>query len=490
MKKMPNPMTELTEQELATLLLNVDIPTPYDDLIPKFSPWHHSMKLLVWGMILNSIKLEFWNLHYILPALGAILIPLALLPLRRENGWFRLSWWGSVGNLLHTGMMLFLWGTIWHNHLTDTTFGTLLQWSSWFFFFSIYFAPLLGLAQLSRKAGCPPPNKRLVGFMLLSMSSYFYMGLAATLPRFLPLLAFAVYFSLLIWLLRQAFREMDQVGYLIQSRPARLSALPLGVLLAGFLIGCTAVGMTAGQSYPMNWRPVNLQQEHRGQEDLMAELISKGMPEDILMDLTAEDVATLTDVKQIVVEQEPLVVIQDMWLIPPSQTLKEEPDLVLTTVIVSFHDDSRHLRLIHHFHWVKDVPLGSTASIHVPLSGTSSPTGQLLYRQGNRTVSAPYHNITVSSLHLLWSDTEERWSTAVFSIPKGYSDLRGYLMLESSIFSNSISFITNCHYFFRNTWRVYPAPDVTKALENIHSIANPTKGFYHIPKYHTGNLTP
>ena len=80
MKKQPTPMAQLTEQELDAMLQSANIPTPYDGLIPKISPWRQSMKLLVWGMMFTSIKLEFWNLHYILPALGAILFLLALLP--------------------------------------------------------------------------------------------------------------------------------------------------------------------------------------------------------------------------------------------------------------------------------------------------------------------------------------------------------------------------------------------------------------------------
>ena len=481
MKKQPTPMAQLTEQALDAMLQSANIPAPYDGLIPKISPWRQSMKLLVWGMMFTSIKLEFWNLHYILPALGAILFLLALLPLRRESGWFRLAFWGSIGQFLHTAITLFLQGTIWHIRFMDTALGTVLNVSVWFFFFAIYFAPLLGLAHLSRKSGCPPPNKRLVGFMLLSMGAYFYMGLAAALPSFLPLLAFAVYFYLLLRLLRQAFREMDQVDYLIQSRPAKLSARPLGILLASFLIICTAVGMTVGQSYPMDWQPVDLRQEHQGQEDLMAELISKGMPEHILMDLTAEDVASLAGATEFLVLED-----SDSHF-AQGQYTPNGARLLVTYLHIGFEpaDGVFRWKWLYHFRWEGDPGLRKTAyfkgSSKHSVSPNVLPTGRVLYEDAGITYAGNYFDNDDNSTDFGYA--------AAFSPPQNGLAHRGYLLFEDTC-SNRI-YATNgiATLIYQDNTPQYPCMTAAEISRQSFLFGNP-EGFYLFQSGFFGKHTP
>ena len=481
MKKQPTPMAQLTEQALDAMLQSANIPAPYDGLIPKISPWRQSMKLLVWGMMFTSIKLEFWNLHYILPALGAILFLLALLPLRRESGWFRLAFWGSIGQFLHTAITLFLQGTIWHNRFMDTALGTVLNVSVWFFFFAIYFAPLLGLAHLSRKSGCPPPNKRLVGFMLLSMGAYFYMGLAAALPSFLPLLAFAVYFYLLLRLLRQAFREMDQVDYLIQSRPAKLSARPLGILLASFLIICTAVGMTVGQSYPMDWQPVDLRQEHQGQEDLMAELISKGMPEHILMDLTAEDVASLAGATEFLVLEDP-----DSHFAQGQHT-PNGARLLVTYLHIGFEtaDGVFRWKWLYHFRWEGDPGLRKTAYFKGSSTHSVSPnvlsTGRILYEDAGITYAGNYFGNDHTS-------TDSGYA-ATFSPPQNGLAHRGYLFFEDTCDNRIYAINGIATLIYQDNTPRYPCVTAAEISRQSFLFGNP-EGFYRFQSGFFGKHTP
>ena len=490
MKKQPNPTIQLTEQELDTLLQHMEIPGPYPatDFVKQISPWHHSMRLLLRGMIFTSVKLEIWNLNYILPALGSVLMLLALTPLTRESRWFRLAWWGTFGYWIQTGILLFIQGTVWHSHVMESAAGMFFAWSNWIFYLVIYFAPLLGLSQLCRKAGFPPLNKGLLGMMLMAMLLYFTTDHNAA-SDFIPLLAFAVYFALLLWILRQSFQRMEQAGYQIHSRPRLLSDAWLGAILMGILFLCAVSGMLFCQSYPMHWESTNLQHEHRGQEALMAELIALGMPEHILLDLTAEDVAALAGAKQIIVTQNPLAVKQDMWLVSPAGSLSEEPDLILTIVAVSFSEENRHLQLIHHFHWVKTVPLGRTASVNIQAANASASSGRVLYDQSGETLSSPYHSITAATVDPIIAKPEF-WVSAIFSAPRDVTHLRGYLMAESNAFSSALGFTANSHYFFRNQWHAYPAPDVKNALTDYHLLANPTKGFYHTQLYVAGNLDP
>ena len=474
-------MVQLTEQELDTLLQSVDIPTPYGALIPKISPWRHSMKLLVWGMVFTGIKLEFWNLHYILPALGAILILLALMPLRRENGWLRLSWWGAVGHLLHTGIMLFLQGTIWYSRFMDTTFGTILSCSIWLFFFALYFAPLLGLVQLRRKTGYPPLNKWLVGLMLLAISTFFYQGRTAGTSNTLPLLAFVVYFSLLIWVLSHAFADMEQVGYVIHSRSARLSALTLGVIFAGFLVGCTAVGMTVGQSYPMDWQPTDLQQEHRGQEDLIAELISKGIPEHILLDLTAEDAASLAGATEFLVLED-----SDSHF-AQGQYTPNGARLLVTYLHIGFEtaDGVFRWKWLYHFRWDGDPGLRKTAyfkgSSTFSVSPNVLPTGRVLYEDAGITYAGNYFGNDYNSTNFGYA--------ATFSPPQNGLAHRGYLYFEDTCDNRIYAINGIATLIYQDNTPRYPCVTAAEISRQSFLFGDP-KGFYRFQSGFFGKHTP
>lgn len=80
-----------------------------DQLPPKSveqtspDPWRQALLLICWGIALTSITLNFLNLQYILPAVGAMLLCLGFRSLRRENGWFRQCYVLSILLALYRG---------------------------------------------------------------------------------------------------------------------------------------------------------------------------------------------------------------------------------------------------------------------------------------------------------------------------------------------------------------------------------------------------
>ena len=54
----------------------------------EFSPFGFAVLYLVAGLAMQTIKLGFFNLQYILPMLGCVLLYLGFRSLRRENRWF------------------------------------------------------------------------------------------------------------------------------------------------------------------------------------------------------------------------------------------------------------------------------------------------------------------------------------------------------------------------------------------------------------------
>ena len=89
----------------------------------------------------------------------------------------------------------------------------------------------------------------------------------------------AVYFLILRSLFRCS-RELDEAGYGIQSAPVRV---PDGWVVKGLillvLIGGSC-GYLFGNSYPMDWHPVD-ETAQDGLEDVKAKLLMLGFPEEM-----------------------------------------------------------------------------------------------------------------------------------------------------------------------------------------------------------------
>ena len=63
---------------------SAQLPPELSELAPP-RPWKKPIGQICWGLALITITLNFFGLNIILPAVGAALLWLGLVPLRREN---------------------------------------------------------------------------------------------------------------------------------------------------------------------------------------------------------------------------------------------------------------------------------------------------------------------------------------------------------------------------------------------------------------------
>lgn len=83
----------MTQNEFDRFLMDeVSQLPPSKDMVSTATPWQSAMEKIMWGMALNTFKLEFFYLQYILPLLGSVLMYLGFRSLRKENIWFKLCW--------------------------------------------------------------------------------------------------------------------------------------------------------------------------------------------------------------------------------------------------------------------------------------------------------------------------------------------------------------------------------------------------------------
>ena len=91
---MHDPRCTPPEEAALDHLLQASLPElPPAEIAQGVTPWRRAMGRILWGLALTSITLQFWNLQYLLPTIGLVLLMLGFRALRRENGWLAALCW-------------------------------------------------------------------------------------------------------------------------------------------------------------------------------------------------------------------------------------------------------------------------------------------------------------------------------------------------------------------------------------------------------------
>ena len=208
-------------------------------------------------------------------------------------------------------------------------------------------------------------------------------------------------FSLIIilWMIARQAKALDATGYVLQPAPLRLSDRTLTLIILAILaIGCTC-GHLFFSSYTMDWQKID-STESAATSETKTHLAALGFPEDILDDLTPEDLARCRDAEQVVVD---------------ARTLNSENptfdngdyDIRLTNVIVLVPGDTPRVILFNHFSWLSTPKFYGTAALNIlPTYEVSAelwrlengPTGRILYDDGDDSFVADYHSIEMRTV--------------------------------------------------------------------------------------------
>ena len=211
-------------------LLTDSVPAPPEDIIAGITPWKKAMNRVLTGIALNCITLNFFYLQYILPAIGTLLCLLGFRALRRENRWFGGCYAVSLLQTASLLLRLILGATIYQQAFYASAAGTILSLGAFVFHFILFFCLWKGLIAVKKKAGLPPRARGAVSLIVWYLL-VFLLALVSYSGLIIGLLMIAAY----IFILRSLFRlsrELDEAGYGIQSAPARLSDLSLGLRLS------------------------------------------------------------------------------------------------------------------------------------------------------------------------------------------------------------------------------------------------------------------
>ena len=444
----------MDEQEFEALLEGSVTQPPPEQVVAEVTPWRLATKRILTGIALTSITLNFFWLNYLLPAIGMALMLLGFRALRRENRWLGLCFGITVFRAVYLYAGLILNSTIWFSLVSSSPVVYGLSVLN----LALTYVQLLclwgGFRAVQRKAGLPPHAGSAVALLIW----YGITGLLAVLRYsglILPLVMLVCYILILrsLWKLS---KELDQAGYAIRPSPVRIEDGIVAVAITILLVGGCLLGWLLGSKYPMDWQAAN-PAEHSGVEEIKAQLLELGFPDDVLQDLTAEDIAACDGALRVVAD------VHDHAV----DNSEKEP-LRITGVAVELPGQRERWMIFHHFLWTADPGFYGTESIqlwpaqHLSKGWESAGalTGRVLYDKDGTTYTAPYYYLgqqTFTSESIFWGEQTSTDLFAAFSMPETGENYRGYVAYPVAKLRDGYIMDSWFNYTHQRTALQYPA---------------------------------
>lgn len=411
-------------------------------------PWRKALWRVCWGLALTTITLNFLDLQYILPALGSVLLYLGFRALRRENGWLRMGYGLSALFLLLRGVITILNATPLVS--TSSGWGYVLGMAVWLCNLLLAIALWQGLKEVFPKAGQKPKTGAAGGTVLCYLFLFLLALVSAQGLLLWPIVL--LWLGLLIGLFRVS-RSLDQAGYAISPAPVRFSEQRVILVWLGLLLAAVLACLFLFRRYPVEATPAQLEP---GQESLRAELVEMGFPEEILADLTDEEVALLEGAQAVDVESS------------DPQGLGYSDDLDrLAMRFVQVELPQERVRYFLWFSWEEAPDHRLQEGLEIQPNGQNAltmnydmlPSGRLLWEEEGQLYQAPisgtYEGRTQNSI--FFGPSTYNSFAFHFSLPARGERIRGYVSYEAyDAYSGWHIFNAIANYVHQESWLLYP----------------------------------
>lgn len=451
---------------------------PPEEIVADVTPWRRAMERVLFGLALCMVTLNLWCLNYLLPAIGTVLLLLGFRALRQENPWLRGCFVCAVLRAACVFPPLILNTTI----LPSDAFRSAAAVVSAALMLALLLCFWQGLRAVQRKAGLPAQGggagALLVWYVLMCvLAAVHYTGLLV------PIAMLVGYVCILRSLFRLS-RALDEAGYAITPQPVRVTDRCIALALAAALgIGCT-LGYLFGGSYRMDWQPADASAQTQTAA-IRQQLLDLGFPEEVLNDLTPEDIAACDGALRVVTETEDYPVNDGRNVLWEAYNEKNEryyvqdtvydvKELRLTGVAVQLPGERETWMVFHHFLWTTDPGFYGTEAIQIRPACRSIPegwaaagdaTGRVLYDRGGQTFAAPYASLgarTFTANTVLWGEQTNTDLFAAFSLPRHGEHCRGYVAYSTIEARDGYILSSGVYYVHQQTWLQYP---VVTAME-------------------------
>ncbi|MBQ8662797.1 MAG: sulfite exporter TauE/SafE family protein [Eubacterium sp.] len=443
-------------------MLRENLPdTPPNSIALDVTPWRNAMNRILVGLVLCSVTFQFLGLHYFLPTVGMFLLLLGFRTLRNENACFKACWIFTMIRVAIGFYALIINATIYQMHVAESAMNQALSITSALLLVATCFCFWYGLKLIRQRTGVPFKTSA-AGALIWWYITMLVLGMLR-LGNLFVAVVYVLLFVLIVYCIYKQSYELDYVGYELHSAPVKISNGKLvGILLLVLLVGIGGAYAFGGK-YPMDWQQVD-PYEHAQVEEIKAELIQKGFPENILADMTAEDIAACEGALRIVVEEE---------MPDKGETEDSRAFLKITSIGVELPNDE--WKLLHHFQWTKNPGFPGTECFLVFPAYEAYPSGgemvadaillgdysgRVLYDKDETRMQSSYHTLNeqIYVTNPMWSMAGESTECfATFSMPRNGSNCRGYVSYTIRQTDTEANISSWANYIHQTTKLVYPA---------------------------------
>lgn len=476
------PWETMTDADFEAMLAQSVPDVPPEEIVAEVTPWRRAMNRILFGMALCAITLNFLCLNYILPAIGTVLLLLGFRTLRRENRWLGGCFAVTVIRAVYFFATLVLNTTILQSAVFTPAVTTALTAVNAVLLLALYFCFWRGLLAVQKKAGLPAQTggalALIVWYALVCvLAAVHYTG------WIVPIAMLVGYGCILRSLCRQS-GALDEAGYAIAPGPVRVTDRCLVLVIAAVLgIGCT-LGYLFGGSYRMDWQPADTSKQTQTAA-IRQQLLDLGFPEEVLNDLTPEDIAACDGALRVVAvtedhpfndgrnvlweaynEKNERYYVQD--------TVYDVKELRLTSVGVQLPGAQETWRVYHHFLWTTDPDFYGTEVLQIwPADENMQDgwrfagdvTGRVLYDRDGQTFTASYHTLgrqTYTADSVFFGQRTNSDLFAAFSLPRHGEHARGYVAYTAAAVQSGCLLNSWINYTHQQSWLQYP---VVTAME-------------------------
>ena len=228
--------------------------------------WYDASILVLLGMALGALTLNFWGLDYILPTAGAVLSLLGFRRLRGENLWFTGCYILAILRLVYIFGFLIANTTILLSLLQGSPILSALMLINPALTFAMYCCFWMALRTMQSEAGEEPHAA--AAFAVVVWYAALCLIALLKLQGLIFIVIILAGLFLVFYRLYRLLLEMSEDGYEISPAAAKLSDRTLlGVLAAVLLIG-SACGFLFGGRYPMDYYEVKSVLQFKDSEKL------------------------------------------------------------------------------------------------------------------------------------------------------------------------------------------------------------------------------
>lgn len=433
---------------------------PLESVVKNVTPWREAIKKIVIGMIFQAVRLEFLMLNEILPPIGVILVVMGLRSLKNENKWFNVCYVISLIESLFVIISLGIKATIYNNAITDSALWLVFSLVGVAVEFASLFCLWKAICQVQKKAGLPPHCKSLIALMFWSAVIVVLSFAFKTISWITGLVLLASYIAIIVCLFKIT-KEIDVAGYVITPSTVGKMSVLLPILLTFLMIATPVVSNALFGHYDMEWSPVTEMNSTDKTAEVMEKLLDLGFPQDVLKDLSDEDVMSCQDAVFVVSETRDFD-HENLFKV-------KKGELILSNVAVKLSNGN--WEIFQHFRWEGDRIFYGTELMNlwpVDYEGYSERNselrGKLLCEIDSKTFTADYYTLTeetYTSNSVFFGSQEETEIFGEFSLPRNAENGRGYIAYGVNVYDEGRLFNIMTNYRYAN----YPTFPVMTAKE-------------------------